>query len=148
MRTASESDVIVLPLPSGAYALGVVVRVGRRGSCLLCAFWGPRQRSLRGLRPGRLKPSSAVLWGLCGQMAVKSGEWHVAGCMSPWDRRVWRPPLMTSEYDGTPGSRCWLVCLDDDLEPVRLRRVDYDESMPSYGMAGTLWIQERLDLLL
>src|SRR6266705_1440571 len=91
-RAYPEGTVFAVPLRGGGYAVGLVARVGRRGTTL-GYFFGPRREKVPVLSEvAELNPEAALLVELFGDLGLMEGHWPIIGLASSFDRRRWPLP--------------------------------------------------------
>lgn len=97
-----------------------------------------------------LRPRDAVLVGICGHLALRSGEWPIVGRAASWDRDTWAMPVFvrTEEVSG----RSFRVFYDPDDPSRHLRdeRIPPSTAVqgPGDGLMGAAYVEERLALVL
>jgi hypothetical protein len=101
-----------VPLRTGAFAPGIVARVGS-GGVLLGYFFGPAVSEIPALNALQgLKASNAVLVRRFGDLGMIRGKWPVLGVSPDWKAADW--PLPDFVRFETDASRAWLVKYAED----------------------------------
>lgn len=145
-----EGDCFAVPLRSGGYGVGVVVRMSPRGKILFGYFFGPalpappKAAALAGL-----SPTDAVLVARFGDLSLFNGEWPVLGQLPHWDRTHWlMPPFQRVE--SLRGTARLIIYADDDpahqiaSEPLEAPRTDLEPDRLMGAGAVELALTKRL----
>lgn len=117
---------------------------------LFAYFFGPRSETLEELHCSDMVPDRAILRGLCGDLGIIKGEWHLVGSLPDWDRSRWPMPLMF-RGDESPNGKCWLSRYDDDtlnfVEEMPASR-DLEDQYPYDRLMGYGAVEIRLTKIL
>lgn len=88
----SQGSVFLVPLRSGGYARGVIVRATPGGKVLLGYFFGPRLESKTSVELNDLHPANAILRVRFGDLGLINFEWPVLGTIPYWNPAEWPMP--------------------------------------------------------
>ncbi len=94
-----EGDVFSLPLAHGGFGVGVLARRPRRGTVVLCYFFGPRRKQAA-VTEGvdALRAGGALLVCRLKDTGLHRGSWRVIGAIGQWRRDEWPvPPFIRKE---------------------------------------------------
>lgn len=145
-----------LPLPSGGYALGLIVRraKGPIPRIIFCYFFGPRLESWEQIqKPIALAPSDRIFFARTNDRAFKTNRWIVLDDMKSFDPNIWSmPPFRSGAVGGGPDHRRrrYLRTYNDQFKCVaeELQVVDRVEDYPQDIDFGHLAMEQALDRVL
>ena len=147
-RPYREGDWVWIPVGrSGLNAVGRIGRVAPIGGGILFYGFGPARRTVPTPNDlNELKPATAVLIRMCGDLGILNHEWKVIPYTGFFDRREWRMPHFGQRSDpGSPGIRVEYPEDAPNTEPL-MYRVTYDEAraLPDDGLDGYRLVEERM----
>lgn len=150
----SEGQWFAVPLKDGGYALGIIVRGGRKTKGGLGYFFGPRYETIPDEQETwRKQPSDAILIGWFGDLGIIWGKWPLIPSPRPFRREEWPVPQFKS-IDSLNPHKGWLVeySQENGGEAIPVRRVYCDASdlkgLPHDGVYGYEAIENVLTKLL
>jgi hypothetical protein len=142
-----------VPLRSGGYALGVIVRGSYRTRGGLGYFFGPRYGEMPlGALTLSLQPIDAILIAWFGDLGIIEGRWPLIDDASPFGRSDWPVPKFGRRAALDP-SMGWLVEYDQDaqgfdvVQGVRCQAAEI-VGLPEDGVWGADAIEAQLTKLL
>jgi hypothetical protein len=145
-----EGDWFSVPLHEGGYAVGVVARVGSKGT-LLGYFFGPLLQTQPHVRDVCWNRSdSAVLIAIVGDLGLRRGEWRLLGHPDGWSRARWPLPKF-ARRDALSGTAKIVTYTDHDLvNEVEIQSISNDaaDRIPEDGVWGYGAVEKRLSRLL
>lgn len=146
-----EGDVFSVPLPTGGWAAGVVVRTTGRGGVLVGYFYGPRRLAPQVGRPEEtVNLKSLLLVARFGDLGLIRGEWPISGPIPGWNRMSWPVPAFSSR-DPLSGT-WWRNEYADDNPNQLIARDELSETdarnLPVDGVHGAGAVAKMLDRLL
>jgi Immunity protein 26 len=90
----SEGEWFIVPLRSGAHAIGLVARADKRGASFLGYYFPATEPGAYDMeRLNRLTPSDAVLVSASGSFGFITKTWTVIGKSHAWSRERWPIPV-------------------------------------------------------
>jgi hypothetical protein len=138
-------------LPHAGYALGVVARIGKRGS-LVGYFFGPARPQIPSLGPigNQLVAQRAVMVAIVGDLALLRGSWPILGKLEPWSRNSWPMPEFVRR-DALSGRPCRVVYGESDFfTELSCTPCSEEEALglASDGLMGSGFVEAKLGRLL
>ena len=127
-----------LPLPSGGYALGLVVRraEGRIPKRIFCYFFGPRVGSAKDFSlPVTTTAANRIFFARTDDRAFKNGRWIVIEQIDQFNGDLWpMPPFRSGAVGGGPDymRRVYLRTYDDQLQHCTSERLAVVERIEDY----------------
>ncbi len=146
----SEGDWFAVPLARGGYALGLIARANVAG-VLLGYFFGPKRDSMPTVDDIRQLGRDEAVWvQRFGHLGVLGGEWPVLGRTPAWNRSEWPMPAFRRIEELTGRSIRVEYSDEDPSTWLTSERVDPGAvvGLPDDGVAGAVYVQERLERLL
>lgn len=138
----SEGQWFAVPLKTGGYALGIIVRGNYKTKGGLGYFFGPRYKEVPDERETWLKkPSDAILITWFGDLGIIWGRWPLIPSTRPFRREEWPVPKF-KRIDPLNPRRGWLVeySQDDDGKGLPICETLCDagdlEGLPEDGVDG------------
>lgn len=146
-KIPSTGSVFLVPLQSGGYAIGVLVRADGRGRAY-GLFFGPRLMLVDSLPVSSLNPEQAILHCRFGDHALHSGRWPVIGRISEWDSWKWPVPKFSRRHDCL--KKCYITEYDDDLNVISeaVASVSEGRDFPEDAQLGSGVVESKLDKIL
>lgn len=145
-----EGTWFAVPLPGGAYVVGVVARMGRRG-VTLGYFFGPKRNAVPALdEVEELRPEQAILVKIFGDLGLIDASWPIIGWSAIWDRRRWPMPSF-GRFDPATGHAFRVEYSEETLlDPVRETEIPFEqeERLPRWALSGAGAIELVLARLL
>ena len=150
----SEGQWFAVPLKTGGYALGIIVRGSYKKKGGLGYFFGPRYEEVPDERETWSKqPSDAILITWFGDLGIIWGRWPLIPSTRPFRREEWPVPKF-KRIDSLNPRRGWLVeySQDDDGRGIPIRETPCNaedlEGLPEDGVDGYEAVENFLTHLL
>lgn len=130
----SEGQWFAVPLKTGGYALGIIVRGNYKTKGGLGYFFGPRYKEVPDERETWLKkPSDAILITWFGDLGIIWGRWPLIPSTRPFRREEWPVPKF-QRIDALNPAKGWLVEYSQEVAgigelPIRETYCDAKELM-------------------
>lgn len=148
-----EGQWFAVPLRSGGYVLGLIVRGSYRTRGGLGYFFGPRFDNIpHGMLTFSLRSVDAILIAWFGDLEIIEGRWPLIDNTQPFSRSDWPVPKF-SRRDALDPSMGWLVEYDQDVQGfdvvqgIRCRAAEI-VGLPQDGVWGAGAIETQLTKLL
>jgi hypothetical protein len=94
----ANGAVFLVPLPTGGFGIGVLVRADGKGRAF-AAFFGPRVTDATEVDIPRLRSEDAVLLCRFGDHGLHTQRWPVIGAIPNWSADQWRLPRFCRRHD-------------------------------------------------
>jgi hypothetical protein len=138
-------------LPNAGYALGVVARIGKKGS-LIGYFFGPARPGIPSLESvgSQLVPQLAAMVGIVGDLALVRGSWPILGKLEPWSPNSWPIPEFVRR-DAVSGKPSRVVYEEPDFFTELSRAPCSEEEalgLAPDGLMGSGFVEAKLGKLL
>ena len=150
----SEGQWFAVPLKTGGYALGIIVRGSYKTRGGLGYFFGPRYEEVPDERETWSKqPSDAILIAWFGDLGIIWGRWPLIPSTRPFRREEWPVPKF-GQVDWENPSKGWLVEYRQEANgwelPIRRTYCDAKDliGLPEDGVCGYEAIENILTHLL
>src|SRR5664280_79974 len=95
-RIPANGSVFLVPLPTGDFGIGVLIRADGKGRAY-GTFFGPRVADASKLDIAHLRPQDAIFRSRFGDYGLHTQRWTVIGSISNWDPSHWPCLLYTSD---------------------------------------------------
>ena len=127
-----------MPLRSGGFAVGRIIRANAKAGILLGYFFGPRLDAVPELREVQhLQAETAVLVGHFGHLGLAKGSWPIIGSAA-LDRDEWPVPRFVRR-DALSGKAYTVTYnADDPAEEISIQPTSVDDldHLPKDGFQG------------
>ncbi|MGD1916575.1 MAG: Imm26 family immunity protein [Phycisphaerales bacterium] len=148
--THREGDVFSLALHSGGFVPGVVARCSHENYGVLCYFFAPRLQCAPQFGDVQRLRAKDYFWIVrSSDLALRDGHWPIIGRIEDWDTTAWPVPKFQSEPAWQRG-KWWVVEYSQEDHTEFVSKTYYGDSEPGFpedGLAGCLYVEEKLTML-
>ena len=146
-RIPANGAVFLVPLPTGGFGIGVLIRADGKGRAY-GAFFGPRVAGAGEVDIARLLPEDAVFRCRFGDHGLHTHRWPIIGSIPSWDTSPWPIPNFARRHDN-PRMR-YVTEYDDNLDLLSeaIVQVAATQDLPEDTQFGSGVVEIRLDKLL
>lgn len=143
----ANGSVFLLPLPTGDFGIGVLVRANGTGQAY-GEFFGRRVTNASEVNVARIKEKDAILRCRFGDHGLHTQRWIVIGSIPNWNAHPWRLPKFFRRHDNA-GMR-YVTEYDDDLNLLSetIAPVAATVDMPEDAQFGSGVVETKLGKLL
>jgi len=144
---AANGSVFLVPLPSGGFGIGVLVRADGKGRAY-GVFFGSRVTGADEVEIVHLNPQGAILRCRFGDHGLHTQSWPIIGSIPDWNESPWNIPRFSRPHDNS-GLR-YVTEYDEKLNVVSEDVVPAGstQGMPEDAQFGSSVVGIKLDELL